>query len=123
MFRQRYKRWAQQFVALACLTLSYQSAGAQDVTCGPSDELSFGYSQLLHDRLDELRVSGDVRLCFQGTVVVAREMHFDRLNQRLWATGNIHMRMVDGTIVRAEKMEFGSQLRDAFAASAYSKQR
>jgi LPS-assembly protein len=69
------------------------------------------------DKANRIIARGSVELYFMSHILTADELVFDGERNTLVASGNAKLTAPDGTVTRAERLEAGDELRDAFVAS------
>lgn len=76
-----------------------------------ADELVYDYTR------NEVIAEGNVQIYYDGAVLEARRVVYDRANNRLRAQGGVRLKDKDGTIITADNLDLSQQFTDGFVNS------
>lgn len=76
-----------------------------------ADEMAYDYQKGL------VSAVGNVQIYYEGSVLEARKVTYDRKANRVHAEGNVRYRTRDGRMIHAEMLELTDDLRDGFINS------
>ncbi|MBV9704405.1 MAG: LPS-assembly protein LptD [Methylobacteriaceae bacterium] len=114
--------------ALIALSVSATSAPAQSIAnvlaggsgaaSGQKDKMLVEAKELIYNRdNDTVTASGDVQIYYQGKVLEADRVVYDRKAKRVYAEGNAKLTEPDGTVNFGSRFELSEDFRDGFIES------
>ncbi|MDQ0510161.1 LPS-assembly protein LptD [Ancylobacter amanitiformis] len=76
-----------------------------------ADELVYDYNR------NEVIANGNVQIYFDGAVLEAKRVVYDRANSRLRAEGGVRLKDKDGKVIAADNLDLSQQFTDGFVNS------
>jgi LPS-assembly protein len=85
---------------------------------GQSDRMLVDAAEMRFDRdKDVVEARGEVQLYYQGRILQADKVIYDRKTKRVFAEGRVKLTETDGTVAYSTRMELSDDLRDGFVES------
>ncbi|PZQ83342.1 MAG: LPS-assembly protein LptD [Ancylobacter novellus] len=72
---------------------------------------------IYNDRTNEVIADGNVQIYYDGAVLEAKRVVYDRANNRLRAEGGVRLKDKDGKIIAADSLDLSQQFTDGFVNS------
>jgi LPS-assembly protein len=84
----------------------------------PNARMLVTANELIYDHKDnKVHAVGGVQIYYDGNVLEADKVSYDRNANRMFAEGSVRMKLKDGNVVHAQRLELTQDFRDGFVAS------
>jgi LPS-assembly protein len=106
-------------VPVEAQTINDQIAAKNNAKAGqPKERMVVDARELVYDRNnDKVSAVGDVQILHQGRIIEADRVIYDRKTKRVFAEGNARITETNGTVITGQKFNLTDDFRDGFVDS------